>query len=137
MTEEKKPSSDVFSLHADEAKILSEIGFIAAYWGDILRADTVFDGLALFRPGRAYPLIGKAFVRLQLGRALDAALFLEKQKIFLSDDELDVARAWHGLALKLSGHTHQAQRILNQVAREMGAGCQLAQSLLGSNGGEQ
>ena len=74
-----------FDLSPDEAKILTEIGFIAAYHGDVANADIVFDGLAGVRPGRAYPWIGKALARFNAGMSDEAALFLEYQKQFFVD----------------------------------------------------
>lgn len=134
MTLALKRGNASFDLLADEAKMLSEIGFIAAYHGDVASADAVFDGLAGMRPGRAYPWIGKALGCFAIGRSDDAVLFLEHQKGFMTDpDELDLMQVWHGMALQLSGHQSQAHTLLNKVANGSGPGRDMAKSLLGLN----
>jgi Flp pilus assembly protein TadD len=138
MTIDMAGDEGCFLLDPDDAKILSEIGFIAAYQGDIVRADAVFDGLAMARPNRAYPWVGKALVRIHLGRAEEAARLFEQQKKFINDqDELEVMQVWHGMALQLSGHSNQAYKLLAKLANGVGPGRALAQSLLGLREGSQ
>lgn len=124
-----------FVLDAAEAKLLSEIGFIAAYRGDVVLADAVFDSLARLRPNRAYPWIGKSLARFHKGKADEAAALLERQIPQMAADEIGVLQAWRGMALQLSGHTSQAQTLLEQVAAVPGPGRDLARSLLGLSEG--
>ena len=44
---------------------------------------------------------------------------------------------WHGMALKFSGHTHQAYTLLNKVANDSGPGRDMAKSLLGMHEGDK
>lgn len=122
---------DVFVLDAAEAKLLTELGFIAAYQGDVDRADAVFGGLARVRPGRAYPWIGKALARFHVGRAEEAAMLLEKQALLTHEQDIALLQAWRGMALQLSGHSSQAHSLLEKVAAGKEPGCELARALLG------
>lgn len=124
-------SGTAFELDAADAKLLTEIGFLAAYQGDVTRADAVFDALASIRPGRAYPWVGKTLARLHVGRANEAVVFLEN--VLITDkEEAAVLQAWRGFALQLSGHAKQARRLLETLAKGTGPGPDLARSLLGS-----
>lgn len=123
-------------LDAADAKLLTEIGFIAAYQGDVVRADAVFDGLALIRPGRAYPWVGKALARFHVGCAEEAARLLEQQLPNTDADDADLLQAWWGFALQLSGHSAHAQALLEQLVNGSGPGNTLARSLLGLSEGK-
>ena len=123
-------SKSAFVLDAADAKLLTEIGFIAAYRGDVARTDAIFDALASIRPGRAYPWVGKALARFHVGRANEAAQFLE-QVASTDEDEAALLQAWRGLALQLSGHAGQARTLLEQLTSGTGPGHVLARSLLG------
>ena len=119
-----------FQLAAADAKLLTEIGFIAAYRGDVVRTDAIFDALIALRPGRAYPWIGKALARFHVGRASEAVQFLE----YASSDDVDDAaelQVWRGLALQLAGYAGQARTLLEPLAGGSGSAHSLARSLLG------
>jgi len=122
--------SSAFVLAADDAKLLTEIGFLAAYRGDVDRTDVIFDALARIRPGRAYPWVGKAVARFHVGRADEAASFLERVQA-TDEEEAALLQAWFGLALQLSGHAAQARTVLEQLTEGAGPGHVLARSLLG------
>lgn len=120
-----------FELDAADAQLLTEVGFLAAYQGDVARADAVFDALASIRPGRAYPWVGKTLARFHAGRADEAVVFLERVQI-TDNEESALLQAWRGFALQLSGHTKQARTLLEKIAKGTGPGPDLARSLLGS-----
>lgn len=124
-------SATAFELDAADAKLLTEIGFLAAYQGDVTRADAVFDALASIRPGRAYPWVGKTLARFHAGRPDEAVAFLERVQI-TDQEESAVLQAWRGFALQLSGHAQQARTLLEKIAQGTGPGPDLARSLLGS-----
>ncbi|CAM3834020.1 hypothetical protein [Bordetella tumulicola] len=137
--EDRGPSSEVGTsvsgetaivLSAEDAKLLTEVGFLAADQGDVASADAVFDVLCRLRPDRAYPWLGKALARFYAGRADEAVLFLERASC-LDKDETGVLHAWHGLALQLAGHHAQSRALLERVAPGHGPGPQLARTLLG------
>ena len=119
-----------FVLEPVDAKLLTEIGFLAAYQGDVDRADAIFDALVAVRPGRAYPWVGKTLARFHVGRATEAAAFLERVSS-TDEDEAAVLQAWRGMALQLSGHAAQARTLLEQLTDGTGPGHLLARSLLG------
>ncbi|MVW78579.1 hypothetical protein [Bordetella sp. 02P26C-1] len=130
------PAELAFVLEAEDARLLTEIGFIAAYQGDVVNADAVFDGLARVRPGRAYPWVGKALARLYVGRADEAAKFLEQQMPKMADEEeANLLQAWWGLTLQVSGHAARARALLEQLVDGSGPGTTLARSLLGLSEG--
>lgn len=123
-------SESAIVLAAADAKLLTEIGFLAADQGDVVRADAVFDALCRLRPGRAYPWLGKTLARFHAGRADDAAMFLER--VLCQDkDENAMLQAWRGLALQLAGHSAQSRTLLERVAQGSGPGPLLARTLLG------
>lgn len=132
------PAEQDFALEADDARLLTEIGFLAAYQGDVANADAVFDGLAGVRPGKAYPWVGKTLARLYVGRASEAASFLEQQIPQMEDEhEASVLQAWLGLALQVSSHAARARTVLEKVVEGSGPGRALAESLLGISEGNR
>lgn len=117
-------------LAAADAKLLTEIGFLAADQGDVVRADAVFDALCRLRPDRAYPWLGKCLARFYAGRADEAAQLLERVSC-PDNDENGLLQAWRGLALQLAGHSAQSRVLLERTARGRGPGPQLARTFLG------
>ena len=128
-----RPSASLptgFVLDADDAKLLTEIGFQAAYSGDILHADAVFDGLLGMRPGRAYPWVGKTLARFYVGQAAEAAVMLDGVS-GLDTEDAELLQAWRGLALQLSGQIAQGHALLETLVEGTGPGNILARALLG------
>ena len=89
-------------LDARDARLLTEIGMLAAEAGDVARADAIFGALRRVRPARAYPYIGLVLARMAAGRAGEAVRLLEDAEV---GDPLErgVLHAWRGLALQLAG----------------------------------
>ncbi|MFD4840242.1 hypothetical protein ACFWP0_22270 [Achromobacter sp. NPDC058515] len=121
-----------FVLEADDAHLLTEVGFLAAAAGDVARADIIFGALKRLRPGKGFPLIGLAVVRMNAGRAGEAALLLEQARCDNAEDQ-GLLRAWQGLALQLDGRAGQSRSVLNAAAHGEGAGARLARGLLGQD----
>jgi len=120
-----------FVLEPHEARLLVEVGFLAAGAGDVKRADTIFTALQALRPGRAYPLIGQAVALMNAGRAHEAVARMEQARGADAVEQSQID-AWHGLALQLSGHAGQGRRVLEQAASQgQGEGRMLARGLLG------
>lgn len=119
-----------FVLEADDARLLTEVGFVAAARGDVARADAIFGILRVLRPGQAYPLIGLAVARLNAGLAGEAVTLLE-QACRGSVEDRGLLLAWRGFALQLDGKAGQSLRVLNEAAQGGGPGARLARSLLG------
>ncbi|ASC64054.1 hypothetical protein EUC41_15810 [Achromobacter denitrificans] len=117
-------------LLADDAKLLSEVGFLAAGAGDSARAETIFSALRRLRPGRAYPVIGLAVTWLNAGRAPDAVRLLESA-VLADPAERPLLDAWRGFALQLAGRSQESARLLEAVALGGGDGARLARALLG------
>lgn len=119
-----------FVLEADAARLLTEVGFVAAARGDVARADAIFGALRMLRPGQAYPLIGLAVARMNAGLAGEAVALLE-QACHGGVEDRELLQAWRGFALQLDGKAGQSLRVLNEAARGEGPGAQLARGLLG------
>jgi len=117
-------------LSADDARLLTEVGFLAAASGDVARAERIFNGLARLRPGRAYPSIGLAVAWMNAGRAADAVVLLEKAQATDPEERATLA-AWRGFALQLAGRTSESRRVLDTLATQDGDAGRLARSLLG------
>lgn len=117
-------------LSSDDARMLTEIGFLAAASGDVLRAERIFGGLARLRPGRAYPQVGLAVAWMNAGRAADAVVLLEKAQA-TDPEERATLDAWRGFALQLAGRSGESRRVLDTLAATQGDAGQLARGLLG------
>ena len=117
-------------LEAKDARMLAEVGMLAAGRGDLKRAETIFVGLRLLRPDRAYPLVGLAVARMNAGHAGDAAQLLEPIRL-AEPEEQALVQAWRGFALQLAGRSAESQRVLSVAAASSGEGAVLARQLLG------
>jgi len=117
-------------LEAKDARMLAEVGMLAAGRGDLKRAETIFGGLRLLRPDRAYPLVGLAVARMNAGHAGDAAQLLEPIRL-AEPEEQALVQAWRGFALQLAGRSAESQRVLSVAAASSGEGAVLARQLLG------
>ncbi|MCY1516877.1 hypothetical protein D9M68_515360 [compost metagenome] len=117
-------------LLADDARLLSEVGFLAAGAGDAARAETIFSALRRLRPGQAYPVIGLSVAWLNAGRAPDAVRLLESA-VPADPAERPLLDAWRGFALQLAGRNRESARLLEAVASGDGEGARLARALLG------
>ncbi|WP_313625259.1 tetratricopeptide repeat protein [Achromobacter sp.] len=119
-----------FVLAADDAKLLTEVGFLAAGAGDVARAETIFKALRRLRPAAAYPLIGLAVAWMNTARAPDAVALLESA-VMADPAERALLDAWRGFALQLAGRNGESRRLLESVAGGEGDGATLARGLLG------
>ncbi|CAB3875898.1 hypothetical protein LMG3328_03034 [Achromobacter ruhlandii] len=121
-----------FVLDADDARILAEVGFLAAGRGDVPHADAIFQALRALRPGRAYPWLGLALARLNAGSADEAVRLLEQGEASAAGERALLA-AWRGLALQLAGRKAESTRVLQACAQGAAGdeGAALARSLLG------
>lgn len=128
----RPPSQDEAAalLSPDDAKLLTEVGFLAAASGDVLRAERIFGGLARLRPGRAYPCVGLAVAWMNAGRAADAVVLLEKAQA-TDVEERATLDAWRGFALQLAGRSGESRRVLDTLAESDGEAGRLARGLLG------
>lgn len=118
-------------LSADDARLLAEVGFLAAGAGDAARAEIIFNALRRLRPDRAYPVVGLAVAWMNANRAHDAVRLLEGT---VAPDPADRALldAWRGFALQLSGRRAESVRLLETLATGESEGARLARGLLGT-----
>jgi tetratricopeptide (TPR) repeat protein len=127
-----------FVLGADDVRLLTEVGFLAASHADAVRAKRIFGALAAARPHRAFPSVGLATAWLNAGRPDEAVAVLE-QALVEDRDERDTLDSWRGLALQMAGRVDESRRLLQRVAdadvpesgRALSDGARLARHLLG------
>ncbi|MEI2417096.1 hypothetical protein V8Z80_13050 [Orrella sp. JC864] len=125
-------SETAFVLDAHEARMLAEVGMLAAGAADAARAERIFGALRRLRPGRAYPWLGLALARANSGQADQAAQLLEGARL---DDaqEAAILQAWRGLVLQLAGRRDESRKVLAAAAAMHGEGAELARRLLGGD----
>ena len=129
------PAKVQFQLDATEARLLTEIGFIASGMADVVRAECIFGALMLARPDGAFPHIGLAAALLNAGQPDEAAFRLSKVHLPEGADA-DMVQAFRGLALQLDQRPTEATRVLRAVAgsadnQPTSEGARLARRLLG------
>lgn len=117
-------------LSADDARLLAEVGFLAAGGGDSVRAETIFNALRRLRPDRAYPVVGLAVAWMNASRAPDAVRLLESA-VVADPAERILLDAWRGFALQLAGRRAESTRLLETLAGGETEGARLARALLG------
>lgn len=136
-------------LAADEVRLLSEIGFLAAA-SPVLQGESerLFRQLAELRPRRAFPYIGLATGWLNRGRPDEAAAAMaegiRRQAAPWGDEPPDadsfdpvedpaMMQVFHGLTLLASRRTAEGQQVLGTLLESCDhpAAVRLAQGLLG------
>ncbi|MBS1196641.1 MAG: hypothetical protein H6R18_426 [Proteobacteria bacterium] len=116
-------------LSADEIRVLTEVGFVAAGRGDVQRAERIFSALQRLRPHRAFAYIGQAMAYMNTGRSEDSAKILGHAVGSVDPDERAEIEAFRGLALQLAGRTSESLRALRAAA----SSSSLAQAMLGES----
>ncbi len=109
---------------------LMEIGLIAAGNGLLSDAECLFAGIEAVRPESELPLVGRAFVRMNAGRHLDAVNLL--QQAMEKNPDSDLALSFMGMALKLAGMNQASREAFEQVlgAKNSEEAVALAKSVL-------
>jgi len=109
-----------------EFRAIAEIGLVAAGRGWLDQDTQIFNALIELSPASTLPHIGLALALLNSNQADDAVRALERAESLLSPlttvdshqqmsdprDDSALIRAFHGVALKLSGRTSESFRIL-------------------------
>lgn len=134
------PHDQFAVLTAEEIRLLTALGFVAAGRGDVGRAERVFKGLRAVRPTRAFPYIGLAMAYMNVRRVDDALQVFNEaaQALGIPDtedstlkDERVELRAFRGLVLQLAGRHHESQLDLHASVAGQGPGATLARRMLG------
>jgi hypothetical protein len=95
-------------------QLLMELGFLAGGYGYMHEAEVIFEGLKAIRPENESPLIGLAFARMNNNQMEDSIRILETEALRVNPNS-DLARAFLGFALKLTGRVEQSHVLLKQV----------------------
>lgn len=115
---------------SDTARLLLDIGTMAAWRGDTIDARTILEGLHLFRQDSPAPQIGQAVALMNEGRDPCAIEVLDEA--LAVNDDCDVARIYLALACKRSGYDARSRDLCEQVltANRDVAATELAEMLL-------
>ena len=118
-------------LTSAQVRTLTEIGMMAAGHGLAAEAITLFQGLQVLRPQRAFPYIGLAVASLNSGHPEEAVRVLEREGLEACPGDPDL-RAFLGLALKLAQRPAESLRVLEALVRDFpeGDSARFARSLL-------
>ncbi len=114
-------------------KRLTEVGFLAAGYGSLEEAATIFSAVQQERPDSEYPHIGLAFAQLNAGKH-DEAIATLRDKALEARSESSLAKAFLGLALHLAGRSGESNNHLEAVvaSNDDPDAVALAKGLLGS-----
>ncbi len=94
-------------LSADEIRLLSALGFMAARSGHVVPAIRIFEGLAVLRKDKAFPYVGLALAMICVGAYGDAVNVLRERGMVACPGDPEIL-ACLGLALQLAGRTSEA-----------------------------
>lgn len=139
------PSSEqVDWLSADDVRLLSDIGFVAACSGQRARAVQIFESLTLVRPLRAFAYVGLALAHLNARQASAAQAALALGRKVLESwpkplapehaEDLAMVRVFEAIAAHAGQHRAEGFQKLQQAlldAPPEGAAARLARRLLG------
>ena len=115
-------------LDANEVRLLTEVGFLAAARADVQRAEAIFGALAVLRPDRNFPYIGLAMAYLNADRRDDAVQALDRGAPLVREDDQGELQSVRALALQLAGRAGESQRALQAAGASP-----LAQALQGNS----
>lgn len=101
-------------LKSDEARLLTEIGFLACGSGNIKLAQLIFEGLQTGIINRSSALIGLAMSYIESGVPGEAVKLLRENYHSQENNNAEY-RAFFGLSLYAHGRRHEAEKILKQV----------------------
>ncbi len=113
-------------LSSEEIRLLTEVGFLAAGRGDVMRAERIFGALQRLRPQRAFAPIGLSVAYMNAGRHDEAAGILAHAAAQVEPAEQAELDAFRGLALQLAGRSSESVRALKSAGEN-----HLAHTMLG------
>ena len=103
---------------AEEIRLLSSLGFMAARSGCLVPAVRIFEALAVLRPGAAFPFIGLAIAYLAVGMAGEAVHVLRDRALKTCSDRAEL-KMWLSLAFLQAGNQSAALREYESSLRSM------------------
>lgn len=105
-------------LSAQEIRLLSSIGFMAAKSGCLVPAVRIFEALAVLRPGLGFPFIGMSIAYLAVGMAGEAVHVLSNRALPSCSDQAEL-KLWLGLALQQAGNHAAACKELDLAIQDL------------------
>jgi len=103
-----------FPLASNEIRLLAELGFMAAAYGQVAAATEIFDALIKVRPKKSFPYVGKAVALLYVGSFTAAIELLSAatQVVKTGQEQIWIYLA---LAFQRSGLVSKANKILEHL----------------------
>ncbi|MBF0320071.1 MAG: hypothetical protein HQL01_09770 [Nitrospirae bacterium] len=95
-------------------KLMMDIGYLGCGYGYFKDAVTVFGGLEDICPDSESPLIGMAVAMISRGQCEKAEEIL-KDHVLTRFPQSDIARSFHGFALKILGKKSESITVLKEV----------------------
>lgn len=102
-------------MQAEDIRLLTEVGFLAAARGDLKRAGVIFGALERLRPEAPFPYIGLAVALLNAGQSAEAVHELDSGLLRVPASQAADLHAFRGLALQKSGRQSESLRAFRQA----------------------
>lgn len=130
-------------LSADDVRLLSDIGFVAACSSQRVRALQIFQALTLFRPLKAFPYLGLALANLNAKKPGEAVQALALGRRVLAsvpqrsaelDEEYAMLGVFEGIAVQADDRRTEGSRLIAaslEQAPPGGEAARLGRRLLG------
>lgn len=98
------------------ARLLGEIGLMAAGYGLNGHAQAILAAVQDLSPGSAAPVVGTALLLMNAGRNDEAVDLLERALDHVAEHDRPAATAFLGWALQRAGRAAQSERVLRTLA---------------------
>lgn len=120
---------------AETARLLGEIGLLAAGYDLSAHAQVILAAVQDQSPASAAPVIGASILLMNAGRDAEAADALERALGSVGERDRGAATAFLGWALQRSGHGARSEQVLRSVVDGNGNGAakDMAAALLGAS----
>ena len=115
---------------SEAARLLTQIGFMAAFRGDAIDARAILDGLQVLRSDSPTPLVGQGIAYMNEGRNQHAIQALSQA--LEKDERCDFARMLLALANRLCGYDTRSRELCEEIiaAKRDDTSVELAEMLL-------
>jgi hypothetical protein len=93
---------------------LARAGSLASFFGFAQQSQIIFTGISGVRPGNLDVLTNLAIIKINAGYPTEAIEIFQNQVLSIEPENW-TARCFLGLALKQVNHSHQGNKILQEV----------------------
>ena len=106
-------------INTDMIQLLSQVGYLACFNGDIDKGQLIMDSVEEYCSGQSAALVGVAISRIYAGQYTDAIRILKESVLVLEPDNM-TAKCFLGMALSESGTTDEAIDLFNEIIEKGG-----------------